>query len=245
MFLTNIEKVLTLTLWGDWAHYRRIYTTTSSLTYPFPTRTALAGLFASILGLERDSYYDLFTDETSAIALTILQPIKTVQINFNLIRTKLGYLLRDIKTEGKRSQIPMEFVKDPKWRIFLWLEDKDTYQQLKTLLKEHKSIFTPCLGISELLANYQFEGEKKVSQTKKVAKSETVSINSIIKKSSDVSIKVEQDKKYGNVKIPAFMRKDRVVTKYLELFYEQNGKPITISRGNFNTINGEENVIFF
>ncbi len=240
----NIDKVLTFTLWGDWAHYRRVYTTTSSLTYPFPTRTALSGLIAGILGLERDTYHEIFSKETSAFALNILNPVKTLQINFNLIRTKLGFILRDIKEEGKRSQIPIEFIKEPKWKIYIWLEDKSHYQVLKRHLREHTSIYTPCLGLSELIANYHYEGEKTVSHPYIVKKGETAQIDAIVKKTSETSIKVEKGKKYGHVKVPGFMNSERIVTKYLELFYEQQGKPITISRGVYYRI-GKENVIFF
>ncbi|MBD3190789.1 MAG: type I-B CRISPR-associated protein Cas5 [Candidatus Heimdallarchaeota archaeon] len=257
-----IDKVLIVDLWGDWAHYRKIYTTTSSLTYPLPTRTALAGMFAAIMGLEKESYYDLFANGNSAFALRILNPIKTLQLNFNLTRTKLwrtitisddftGMSLAELRhhlaldsSEGQRSQIPMEFLKDPKWRIYLWFEEKQRYDELKTLLKEHRSFFTPYLGISELIANFQYIGEEGVS-VKEVQENNPVKIHSVIKKSMDISIKVEKDLKYGHVKIPGQMGANRVIQEFIELFYEQTGKPITITHGTYYTIGEETNVIFF
>ena len=42
---------------GKFAHFRKYYTNSSSLTYLVPPRTSIYGLIAGILGLERDSYY--------------------------------------------------------------------------------------------------------------------------------------------------------------------------------------------
>jgi CRISPR-associated protein Cas5h len=55
--MADVDKVLVFDIWSDYAHFRRGYTTTSPLTYPFPTRTALTGIVAAILGLEIDQGY--------------------------------------------------------------------------------------------------------------------------------------------------------------------------------------------
>ena len=240
----TIDEVLAFTVWGDWAHYRRVYTTTSSLTYPFPPRTALIGMISAILGYKRDSYYDFFTQENSIIALEILNPVKTKQINFNLIRTKEGFILRDIKVAGKRSQIPLEFLKEPKWRIYLGMEDAERFETLRQMLKEHKSIYTPCLGISELIANFAFERTYALDKKQIVTGGEEVQIHSIIQRTKDLSIKAERNLKYGRVKVPGEITKERVVTKYLEFFFEKNGSPLTLLRGEYYSF-GEKNVIFF
>ena len=57
------EKLLAFDIWGEYGYFRRGYTTTSTVSYPFPSRTTIAGLVSSILGLERDSYYDIFSKE--------------------------------------------------------------------------------------------------------------------------------------------------------------------------------------
>ena len=51
-------NLIVFDIWGDYAYFRRGYTTTSTLTYPFPSRTTIAGFIAGILGYPRNSYYD-------------------------------------------------------------------------------------------------------------------------------------------------------------------------------------------
>lgn len=38
---------------GPFAHYKRIFATTTALTYPLPPKASLYGLVAAILGLEK------------------------------------------------------------------------------------------------------------------------------------------------------------------------------------------------
>lgn len=49
-----MDKMLVFDVWGDYAHFRRFYTTTSPLSFPIPPRTALCGLIGAIIGLEKE-----------------------------------------------------------------------------------------------------------------------------------------------------------------------------------------------
>lgn len=51
------NRIVELRLSGKFAHFRKFYTNASSLTYTIPPRTAIVGMFASILKKPRDSYY--------------------------------------------------------------------------------------------------------------------------------------------------------------------------------------------
>ena len=241
--MAEIDRVLVFDVWGDYAHFRRGYTTTSPLTYPFPSRTTLAGLISAILGLPRDSYYKLFGKDNSAFALQILNPIRKIKITQNLIDTKTGFYLWDNK--GQRTQIPFEFIKEPKYRVYAWLSDQK-FDDLIKLIKEHKSVYTPYLGISECIANFEIFKDGMFEVEKKRVNGEEVEIHSIIKKGAVKKIKLEKGKKYGIVKVPGFMNKDRSVSKYLEFYYEEDGKPLKITEGEYYTLKGEDvNVVFF
>ena len=48
-------KIIVFDIKGKFAHFRKFYTNSSSLTYGIPPRTAICGILAAILGLERDS----------------------------------------------------------------------------------------------------------------------------------------------------------------------------------------------
>jgi CRISPR-associated protein Cas5h len=236
--MSQIEKVLVFDIWGDYAHFRRIETTTSPLTYSIPTITALSGIISAVIGLERDSYYEFFSPENAKFAVRILQPIKKVRINISLIDTSRGFYLWDIR-ENPRTLIPFEFVKNPKYRIYVWLKNEGLHEKLKEFLKNHKTFYTPYLGISELIANFNFIGEFKDIALKKASAGEK--IHSVIRRDR-MEIMVE-DGTYILERIPLAMNRDRVVQEYVDILYEINGKELKIKKGEFYKV-GEENVIF-
>lgn len=231
-------------IWADYGHFRRGYTTTSPLTYPFPSRTALSGIIAAILGLERNSYYDLFSKDNSAFALQILNPIKKVTFNQNLIDTKTGYYLWDNK--GQRTQIPFEYLKNPKYRIFVWLKDENLFKKLCELVSQRKTTYTLYMGITEHIAQFQPYKGGCLTALKKEA-SENTKIHSIVPVDSVKVVVNEMLNNYvlGYSKVPGFMNEDRVVSKYLEFYYEENGKPLLISEGNYYDVGGELNIVPF
>lgn len=235
-----IDKVAVFDIWGDYGYFRRGYTTTSTISYPFPSRTTLAGIVSGILGYDRDSYYDIFGPKNSAFALQILNPIKKLRMNLNLIDTKTGFILSDNK--GQRTQLPAEFLKDVKYRIYLWLDDDSIMDNLLMFLSDHKSIYTPYLGISECLANIGLF-KKDFIEPKEITVTENLIVNSIVP-AEKAKIRIEPGKKYGAVKSPAFINSERIVEGFQEFYYEENGKDITIVDGQCHSF-GDLNVIFF
>jgi CRISPR-associated protein Cas5h len=238
------KKVLVFDIWGDFAHFKRIETTTSPLTYPFPIGTALSGLVAAIIGLERDSYYEMFSRLNFAFGVRILNPIRKTRINLNFINTKYGFRLWDVIRHGKppHTQIPLEFIRNPKYRIYLHISSSlaDVHKKLKKYLEEHETVYTPYLGISELLANFRFIGEFDAKLTKIKGEEEIHSVISI----PDIRIVLEEGKRYGREIIPLYMDKERRVIEYGDMIYEANSRSIRISEGSFYDVNGEH-VIFF
>jgi len=76
------DRILELRLGGRFAHFRKFYTNASSLSFTLPPRTALTGMFASILLKDRDSYYDDLSSQELYLALALefdSQPRKFMQ----------------------------------------------------------------------------------------------------------------------------------------------------------------------
>lgn len=238
--MPTIDKVIVFDVWGDYAHFRKIETTTSPLTYPIPTGTSLAGLISAIIGLERDSYYEYFSPEYTRFAIKILNPLKKIRINLNLINTKKGFFLWDIK-DNPRTRIPFEFVKEPKYRIYFCTQHNQIYQKLKTCLEKHQSIYTPYLGISEFIANFEYINEYSVKSPQEIG--QNIEIATVIRKDK-AQLRIEEERRYGLERIPLYMDRNRVVKEYVDVFLEMNGNPMKIISGEYYTV-GSENVVFF
>ena len=154
-----MDKILVFDVWGEYAHFRKYYTTTSPLSFSIPPRTAISGLIGAILGLPKDEYLKYFSKQQAQIAVRILNPIKKVRLAENLINTKDDYFIPIKKgAHSPRTQIRFEFVKDAKYRIYLYHTDPNIFNKAKSMLLHHKCVYTPCLGITEHIANFEFIG---------------------------------------------------------------------------------------
>lgn len=238
----NIDKILSFDFWGDFGMYRRPYTTTSPLTFPFPTRTAITGLIASILGMERDSYYEEFGKESCKIGIQLLSPVKKMSMGLNLIDTKKGLYLWDI-TENPRTQILYEILKDVSSRIYLWLRNENLYSDLKRRLKAHTSVYTPYMGMGQFLANFKFVNEH-TSISVKEGKNDSI----ITVAPESYGIRPKAGHRIGRINMPMFMDKDRNC-EYGTLVYDgcsssnNTEHALMISRGEFFELDGNTNIV--
>ena len=223
------EKFLIFDIYGDFAHFKRYYTTSSPLTFSIPPRTALIGLISAIIGIHKNEYLPLMSKDKAKLAVRILSPIKKFRMTQNLINTK-GGIWTLIKKPGHepRTQICFEYLKEPKFRIYFTHFDNEIYNSLKENLKEHKSYYTPYLGISELISNFDFINECSVISL--TNENEFFNVNTVIPMKKLIEIDrrdfFQTGRKYSKELIPVEMLKDRVVTEYSEILFEIEGKPI-------------------
>ena len=154
---------ISFTVRGPWAHFRRIDTTTDKPTYRVIPRTTVAGLIAAVLGEPRDSYYDTFSPENSAIAITPTSELNTQAIPMLTVPTAEGDLKSVGGTRRKaviapeeiaegRKRRTFEYIVDPEYRIDLVLADAETAERVADYLTDGKAAYTPYLGKSEYLA---------------------------------------------------------------------------------------------
>ncbi len=223
-------KVLVFEVWGDYAHFRRFYTTTSPLSFPFPPRSAICGLIGAIIGLEKDNnaYLDYLSTEKAQIALRLINPLKKIIIAENLIDTKtaMGPGMNLIKN---RTQIRFEFLKNQRYRIYFSPKNgtDEIYQKLKDYLEKHFCFYTPCLGLSENIANFEFKGEYTCNVFSD--NNGYVPIDSVLpmhKISETSGVWFESDGEYFTVRMPLELNRERVVKKYGDFIFDRNCKPI-------------------
>ncbi len=170
-------KALVFDLKGFMAHFRTFYTNSSSVSYGFPPRTALIGIIASILGHDRDTYYEVLSPENCKLSVSLLMPVRKFIQTVNYIRTKPDkdnfksfknavqtYLERRINT----YQVGIEFVVPLKgelrYRVYFTTEDGELYGKLKDFLKAGKTHYPIYLGLTELLADLEYVGEFPINE---------------------------------------------------------------------------------
>lgn len=248
-----MNKILIFDVWGDYAHFRRFYTTTSPLSFPIPTRTALCGLIGAIIGLEKqdNEYLKYFSVKSAHIGLKLVNPIKKTIIAENLIDTKTARGL-GMNLITNRTQIRFEFLKDQKYRLYFYYSDEDNliYQKLKQNLTQHKMVYTPSLGLSENIANFKFEGEFEFNILS--GGDEYISIETVLplrKISEKEGIMFEREGEYFSIRMPLELNTERVVTKYGDIIFDRNCRPIRAKLiepyVNINYADGRrENIVF-
>lgn len=238
MGAAHMSKVLVFDLWGDLAHFKKPYTTTSPLSFAFPPRPTVAGIISAIIGLDKKEYLDYFLKKDADIGLRLLAPVKKMRISQNLIDTKKARLFSRIR---QRTQIRIEYIKDPAYRVYLQHKDADLFKLLRNYLEDHECVYTVSLGLSELLANFQFVGEFGLKR--QTSRSPEL-IHSIVPEHAAGEFEFETGKEYFSATIPLEMNKKRIVTQFGTVFYERNGKPMLVKTDSYYQVANGENILF-
>jgi len=217
-----MDKILKFKIWGDYAHFKKFYTTTSPLTFEFPPPPTIIGIISAIIGLDKNEYLEYFQNpDEFKIALSIVNPIKKVRWTQNLIDTKHHFWR--IKN---RTQIRIEFLKDSAFSLYFSHKNEKIYNLLKTNLEKHNSVYTVSLGLSELLANFELIDEVKIENSKS---DDWINIDSVLPYSclqDDNSVDFEVSREIFKVNFPILMQPNRVVNKREDILFERNGNPI-------------------
>lgn len=231
-------KCLAFDIKGEYGHFRKFYTTSSPLTFSIPPRTTISGMIGALIGLEKEEYIDYFSKEDAKIAIQIINPINKGRISINLIDTKddKKYFSR-IKN---RTQVTLELLKDPHFRVYFSHRDDKIYSKIKKFLEEGKNYYTLSLGLSEFIAECKYIKEIDIDFTEN---SEFVDIDTVINFNDDVEIKFENNKEYFKDTMQNEMNNKRIVTEYAQVLLERQGLPIK-SKINYYQGSDGEKIVF-
>lgn len=234
-----MPKVLVFDIWGRYAHFKKIFATTSALSYAIPSKTALYGYVGAIIGLDKfdNLYLQSFADEDCQIGIQILKPIVMQRISTNLHPHTKGL----IKVNQNRKPTTIEYVYAPKYRIYFQHEDDVLYEQLKQHLEQHTAVYTPSLGLANLLSNFEFIGEYDASIQMDAETS--IPVNSVIPR--QLFHRFDLDFSVGNEimeysQFAVEMNTQREVTKRDDVFFDRNGKPIRAFVKQYYTLQNYE-----
>lgn len=227
-------RVISFKVWGDYAHFRRHYTTSSPLTHSIPTPSALRGLIGAIIGLSRNEYAKILAPSRASIGIRLLSPVKKIRLGMNYMDTKDGSWTRldlkhfrpIVKKYGPgiprlHTQIRMEFLKDPEFEVFFHHEDHTLMDNFAKRLQTHKTVFTPYLGITECIANFKFLWEEDVNSFKGVS-----NILSAFRYSTLKQFKLKDGTGIIKERLPLFIDEQRVRQISDEIVFNPYAKPI-------------------
>lgn len=233
-------RCLSFEIRGPFAHFRRIEGNTVKQTYRLIPRTTLAGMVAAVLGLPRDSYYELFGPETSAVAIEPTRRLRTMSLPQLTLTTTNNNDTIGLETHGSASTVKItiprpeaarqqhnyEVLADPGYRVDLWIQDEPHYDMLRECLQHGRSHYTPSLGLSEHLAEVEFIGEFEPE----VVEGDTLSVVSAVPDAID-DVVVEAGVNWSVERSPAFMEaqaRGRVTTGFRSYAFRTDGGPLTI-----------------
>lgn len=238
-------KILVFDIWGDYAHFKKIYATTSALTYLVPPKTSLYGFVGAILGLEKtgNQYLKPFQNKQCLMGIGVPNRMRLQRINMNL-RPDIG----PWKTGETPKPTMMEFVYRPYYRVYFSHKDEGLFQELVERLVERTPVYTPTLGLASLVSNFKII---TVEHTEPKQIGETVDIKSLIPMKKFNQFDKAMIRQNGNEIIeqslyPVEMDLDRNVTERDDILLDRTGKTIPAIVSNFYKLsNIQSNVVLF
>jgi len=206
---------------SELAMFRRWYTTTTSISYPFPPPTAVAGMIGAILGIPREQLWAAFEGRISII---IDNPIRIIQQGVNYVDTK-----REAKHKNFNIRVLHHYLYQPAYLIFYqgpWASD------ISTKLSQQESVYPIYLGHAYNLAEIH---PIQITKTETIMKDK---IDSIV---ANYITDIDWNKN-NQVHIETMdvrMREDYTPVKTQSLAYSfntKNGKPLPIFLKNLNKL---------
>jgi len=208
---------------GKYAHFRKIYTNSSSLSYTVPPRTTIQGIIAAILGYERDSYYSCMD---SSLYISVRKNSSTYKMTqtLNYIRAESA---SDFTKPKNHTQIPFEVItskQNVSYRIYVGGDEFSDMHTLIERLKSERYVFPPTLGTAFFLADITFVSEV---QFEKCESYTFIPISSVVKAKAVEDIKLEEMSLLKE-KMPRAFGENRILKLMESYFIEDNCGNITV-----------------
>jgi CRISPR-associated protein Cas5h len=208
---------------GRFAHFRKIYTNSSSLSYLVPPRTTVQGILAAMLGYERDSYYTKL-DKEVFIAVKKNYPTYMMTHTLNYIR---AVSTGELSKPKEHTQIPFEVMASRQKVSYRVYVGGDSFTDMEVLIKRLKSnqfVFPPTLGTAFFLADVEFVSELDF---KEVRVDDFVPVSTVINSSFVYELKMDEMVLLKE-KMPRAFGNGRSIKPAESYFVEAEGKPVNI-----------------
>lgn len=250
------DDLLVFDVWAPFGYFRKSETTTTSLTFSIMPRSAAEGLVGAILGLDFEESPRKLAN--SRIAIGLQSPVRKIPFSATYTDTKeiwprFSTLVNKPPKKTSvskrkvafRTQVKIELLRHPRYRIY-FDSSEETKEALEKKLLRHESTFTPYLGSSSMIANFEYIGRynyETVKVTKPTPISSTIPFFYIMPKihlEKSVAFSVEQN-------IPIHLTSDRFLVGTYDAVYSPSAerlKALDLEAQRVRTEEKEDYVIF-
>lgn len=195
------------------AMFRRPYTTTSSVSYPLPTPTAVAGLIAAITGISNGSdeqgylakYWEVL--QNTRIAIGLLEKLKWHSETINFWNVKNP-------AQSPHIQVKHQFISRPRYRFYV---HGGIEEDLRKHLVQRTFVYTPYLGVAYAVADIQYCGHYPWEPVLA-----PIDVSTIVPSLDGLQINVLNSGGAFRERVPYRLQKDRSLIETMPVLYQTN-----------------------
>ncbi|SHI17190.1 type I-B CRISPR-associated protein Cas5b [Sporanaerobacter acetigenes] len=236
-------KMIIFDLYGRFAHFRKFYTNSSSLSYSVPPRTTIEGIIAALLGYERDSYYDLLDVDKLNVAVRKIGESRKVMQSLNYIKADSPGKLNFPK---EHTQIPFEILtadKNIRYRLYVNHENVDVLKEIEERTMQNRPVFPLYFGSAPFSCYIEYvdkaEWNWSTSDQYKI-------ISSVINSEKVEEIDIESvEGSLLKERMPRSFGENRTIKEVTTYVYEESGQPLKVKFSEkYCELSNGENIIF-
>ncbi|HYN79301.1 MAG TPA: type I-B CRISPR-associated protein Cas5b [Lamprocystis sp. (in: g-proteobacteria)] len=217
-------RTLVFDIAGDYGQFKKPYSPMSPVSYPVPPPPAVLGMLGAVLGYGKDTYHQRLGWDRVRIAVGLRAPLRVFRAALNLLQTKTGTdgYFRPVAGQNTHTQVPFEFLRDPRFRIYVAGLVDPVADELAERLRTGRTAYTVALGLAPCLADLTWVGEWPAQSLPDGDWQATTAVPL----SADLQVHYEDGRRYHRLRIPAAMDGARVVHRYQEIVLAEDGQPL-------------------
>lgn len=234
--MNKFNKVLIFEVSSNMGHFRKSFTNMCKTSYIVPPRTVITGIIGAMLGIQRNVNPENFSKDKSFISVKVLNIGERINIMKNYVKDlQRVNKIRGIET---RKQILIEYVREPKYRIYFSHTDKELYENVKKRLETKSYFYSTYLGSAVCLAQINYVGEFEMSVSKK---NKEVKIDSLIPIDAVKNVVSGTDRMFSE-KFHNEMDNQRNVTEYKTFIFSDKDVVVNSNYPAYNIGDIKENI---
>ena len=233
-------RVLRVKISSRLAHFRKVFSNSTSLSYYFPPRTTVVGILAAAMGLERDSYYESFSPDALEVGVEAVTPLRKLTFSETYLDTD-DISVRKLRGLAKRVPVTREFVAPAEGEFlsyyFYFYPSKEDYK---------KAFSTPAYPISLGPANMlswveevsELECKEVDDFSGKTSVRGAVPAEFVIAVSNGAELVIEEG-------VPRMFGKGRRSGQLANYYFSVNAQPFSVKEGRARGLECADRAVVF